>query len=493
MKAIEIIPKVKVKNKKILSLVYTPGVSKSCLKIKDDIEKVFELTNRSNSIAVLSYNFEDSMKRAMFLKETRTTDAYPLVIRQCSKEDLDMVKEAIMPNFMGVDTTLIEGLEYNNTDFIPTCSKGCIFPDNFKIEDLEPVELRSAFGGVIETKISELIEYRKPVAIVSDGSAVLGLGNIGPTAGLPVMEGKAVLFKDLGDVDAMPLCLNTQDPDKIKKICLLLENSFSGINLEDIKAPECFEIENYLIQNSKIPIFHDDQHGAAIATLAGLYNALKLTGKGLDKIKIVISGAGAAGQAIARLLLKAGAKDIIMTDIFGIVYQGREGNDKSLENIAKLTNKLNLKGNLELAIKNADVFIGVSAANVLRPEYIELMNTDPVIFALANPIPEIMPNVAKKAGAKIVASGRSDFDNQINNSLVFPGLFDGVINSGIRIINDDIKIIVAKAIANMVSKEESDYDYIIPDPLDKTVAKNISACIMDYVRNLTTEFNKRPL
>ncbi len=493
MKAIEIIPKVKVKNKKILSLVYTPGVSKSCLKIKDDIEKVFELTNRSNSIAVLSYNFEDSMKRAMFLKETRTTDAYPLVIKQCSKEDLDMVKEAIMPNFMGVDTTLIEGLEYNNTDFIPTCSKGCIFPDNFKIEDLEPVELRSAFGGVIETKISELIEYRKPVAIVSDGSAVLGLGNIGPTAGLPVMEGKAVLFKDLGDVDAMPLCLNTQDPDKIKKICLLLEDSFSGINLEDIKAPECFEIENYLIQNSKIPIFHDDQHGAAIATLAGLYNALKLTGKGLDKIKIVISGAGAAGQAIARLLLKAGAKDIIMTDIFGIVYQGREGNDKSLENIAKLTNKLNLKGNLELAIKNADVFIGVSAANVLRPEYIELMNTDPVIFALANPIPEIMPDVAKKAGAKIVASGRSDFDNQINNSLVFPGLFDGVINSGIRIINDDIKIIVAKAIANMVSKEESDYDYIIPDPLDKTVAKNISACIMDYVRNLTTEFNKRPL
>ena len=493
MKAIEIIPKVKVKNKKILSLVYTPGVSKSCLKIKDDIEKVFELTNRSNSIAVLSYNFEDSMKRAMFLKETRTTDAYPLVIRQCSKEDLDMVKEAIMPNFMGVDTTLIEGLEYNNTDFIPTCSTGCIFPDNFKIEDLEPVELRSAFGGVIETKISELIEYRKPVAIVSDGSAVLGLGNIGPTAGLPVMEGKAVLFKDLGDVDAMPLCLNTQDPDKIKKICLLLEDSFSGINLEDIKAPECFEIENYLIQNSKIPIFHDDQHGAAIATLAGLYNALKLTGKGLDKIKIVISGAGAAGQAIARLLLKAGAKDIIMTDIFGIVYQGREGIDKTLENIAKLTNKLNLKENLELAIKNADVFIGVSAANVLRPEYIVLMNTDPVIFALANPIPEIMPDVAKKAGAKIVASGRSDFDNQINNSLVFPGLFDGVINSGIRIINDDIKIIVAKAIANMVSKEESDYDYIIPDPLDKTVAKNISACIMDYVRNLTTEFNKRPL
>lgn len=493
MKAIEIIPKVKVKNKKILSLVYTPGVSQSCLKIKDNLEKVFELTNRSNSVAVLSYNYEDSLKRAIFLKETRTTDAYPLVIKQCPKEDFDMVKDAIMPNFMGVDTTLTEGMEYNNTEFIPTCSKGCIFPDNFKLEELEPVELRSAFGGVIETKVSDLIEYRKPVAIITDGSAILGLGNIGPTAGLPVMEGKAVLFKDLGDVDAMPLCLNTQDPDKIKKICLLLEDSFSGINLEDIKAPECFEIENYLIQNSKLPVFHDDQHGAAVATLAGLYNALKLTGKGLDKIKIVISGAGAAGQAIARLLLKAGAKNIIMTDIFGIVYEGRQGNNQSLENIAKLTNKLNLRGGLDIAIKDADVFIGVSAGNVLRPEMIETMKSDPVIFALANPIPEIMPDLAKKAGAKIYASGRPDFDNQINNSLVFPGLFDGVINAGIKKITDSIKIEVAKAISNMVTKDELDYNYIIPDPLDKTVAKNISACIIDHVRNLTTEFNKRPL
>lgn len=493
MKAIEIVPKVKVKNNKILSLVYTPGVSKSCLKIKENLEKVFELTNRSNSVAVLSRDYELSKKRAIFLKETRTTDAYPLVIRECSDDDLQMVIDAIMPNFMGVDTTLMKGMPYDNDEFIPTCSKGCILPESLKIDDMEPVELRSAFGGVIETEIKEVIDFRKPVAIISDGSAILGLGNIGPTAGLPVMEGKAVLFKELGDVDAMPLCLNTQDVNKIKKIALLLENSFSGINLEDIKAPECFEIEKFLIQNSRIPIFHDDQHGAAIVTLAGLYNALNLVHKSINKIKVVISGAGAAGQAIARLLLKAGVRDIIMTDILGVVYQGRDGNNPSLEAISKLTNKLNLKGTLEDAIKDADVFIGVSVGNILRPEWVETMATDPVVFALANPTPEIMPDLAKKAGAKVVATGRPDFSNQLNNSLVFPGLFDGVLNAGVRIISDDIKILAAKTIASMVTKQELDYDYIIPNPLDKSVAKNISACIIDYVRNLTTEFNKRPI
>ena len=291
----------------------------------------------------------------------------------------------------------------------------------------------------------------------------------------------------------MPLCLNTQDVNKIKKIVLLLENSFSGINLEDIKAPECFEVEKFLIQNSRIPIFHDDQHGAAIVTLAGLYNALNLVHKSINKIKVVISGAGAAGQAIARLLLKAGVKDIIMTDILGVVYQGRDGNNPSLEAISKLTNKLNLKGSLEDAIKGADVFIGVSVGNILRPEWVETMANDPIVFALANPTPEIMPDLAKKAGAKVVATGRPDFPNQLNNSLVFPGLFDGVLNAGVRIISDDIKILAAKTIASMVTKQELDYDYIIPNPLDKSVAKNISACIIDHVRNLTTEFNKRPI
>ena len=484
MKNIEIIPKLKVKDKKILSLVYTPGVSKSCLKIKDDIEKVFELTNRSNSVAVLSYDYEMSVKRAVFLKETRTTDAYPLVIKKCSKEELQMVINAIIPNFMGVDTTLIDGYDYDNDNFIPTCSKGCILPDSMNLGEMEAVELRSAFGGVLETQVTESYGARKPVAIISDGSAILGLGNIGPTAGLPVMEGKAVLFKELGDVDAMPLCLNTQDTEKIKKIVLLLENSFSGINLEDIKAPNCFEIEKFLIQNSRVPIFHDDQHGAAIVTLAGLYNALKIVKKDIKNIKVVISGAGAAGQAIARLLIKAGVQNIIMTDVFGIVYSGRTGNDPSLEAISKITNKEKLKGELKDAIKGADVFIGVSVGNVLKSDMIETMKEDPVIFALANPTPEIMPDEALRAGARIVASGRPDFDNQINNSLVFPGLFDGVINAGVRIITDEIKILTAKTIAEMVQEDELEESYIIPDPLDKSVAKNISACIINHVRSL---------
>ena len=484
MKCIEIVPKIKVKNKKILSLVYTPGVAQSCLKIKDNIEKVFELTNRSNSVAVLSYDYEMSVKRAIFLKETRTTDAYPLVIKRCSKEELDMVLAALLPNYMGVDTTLIDGYNFDNDVFIPTCSKGCILPDTMSVEDFDPIELRSAFGGVLETKVNDIIGHRKPVAILSDGSAILGLGNIGPTAGLPVMEGKAVLFKELADVDAMPLCLNTQDPDKIKRIAFLLEDSFSGINLEDIKAPNCFEIERFLIQNLKIPVFHDDQHGAAIATLAGLYNALKIVKKNIRDIKIVISGAGAAGQAIARLLIKAGVKNIIMTDVFGIVYFGRYGNDASLDKISRITNLRNEKGTLDDAIEGADVFIGVSVGDVLKFNMIDKMKRDPIVFALANPNPEIMPDVALRAGARVVASGRPDFNNQINNSLVFPGLFDGVINSGARVVTDEIKILVAKTIANYVQEDELDADYIIPEPLDKNVAKNISACIINHVRSL---------
>ena len=484
METIEIVPKVKVKNKKILSLVYTPGVSQSCLKIKDDIRKVFELTNRSNSVAVLSFDYEASVKRAIFLKKTRTTDAYPLVIKKCSNEDFEMVKEALIPNFMGIDTTLTEGLNFDNEEFIPTCSKGCVLPESMNLGDFEPLELRSAFGGVIETQISDMLDYRKPVAIISDGSAILGLGNIGPSAGLPVMEGKAVLFKELGGVDAMSLCLNTQDVNKIKKIILLLEESFSGINLEDIKAPNCFEIEKFLIQNSKVPIFHDDQHGAAIVALAGLYNALEIVSKKINEVKVVISGAGAAGQATARLLIKAGVQNIIMTDIFGIVYKQRPENDHSLEAIARITNYMNEKGTLEDAIKGADVFIGLSAGGILRAEMIQTMKEDPIIFALANPVPEIMPDEALRAGAKVVASGRPDFDNQLNNSLVFPGLFDGVINSGCKIISDEIKILCAKTIAEMISREELSPDYIIPDPLDKNVAKNISACIINHVRNL---------
>ncbi len=490
MKTIEIVPKVKVKNNKMLSLVYTPGVAESSLKIKNNPEKAFELTNRSNSVGVLSYDYDLSFKRAIFLKETRTTDAYPLCIKECSKEELEMVKEALLPNFMGVDTTLIEGLPFDNEEYIPTCSKGCVLPDSIKIENMEPLELRSAFGGVIETKVNDRYDYRKPVAVLSDGSAVLGLGDIGANAALPVMEGKAVLFKELSDVDAMPLCLNTKDPNKIKKIAFLLENSFSGINLEDIKAPKCFEIEKFLIQNLRIPVFHDDQHGAAIVVLAGLYNALKLTKRQIDKIKVVISGAGAAGQAACRLLLKAGVKNIVMTDINGIVYTGRPGNDSSLDSIGSLTNKDGLKGTLKEAIIEADVFIGLSTGGLLYPKDIKTMNENPIIFALANPIPEIFPSLAKEAGAKIAASGRSDFKNQLNNCLVFPGLFDGVINAGITKITEDIKILTAHALSSYVKDDELDFDHIIPDSLDKNVAKNISACIINHVRNLQSNTNR---
>lgn len=493
MKAIEIVSKIKIKNGKILSMVYTPGVSESCLRIKDKIEKVFELTNRANSMAILSHNYKLSTKRAMYLKEAMGIDAYPLVIKECSKWDILTVKEAIMPNFIGVDTTLLDGLPYNNHEFMPACSKGCILPEGFRFEKITPLELRSALGGVLKTQIADVFEYRKPVAIVSDGSAILGLGNIGPVAGLPVMEGKAALFKELGDVDAMPLCLNVANPNILKRIVLLLENSFSGVNLEDIKAPECFEIEKFLVQNANIPIFHDDQHGAAIAVLAGLINALKLVNKNIYSIKVAISGAGAAGQAIARLLLRAGVQDIIMTDVSGIVYKGREGNDASLENIASLTNLSEQKGTIEDALIGADVFIGVSAGNIIRPDWIKTMNNDPIVFALANPIPEIMPDAAKKAGAKIVASGRSDFENQINNALVFPGLFDGLISAGVRVVSDRIKLKVAQTIADMINANELAADYIIPSPLDKNIAKNISACIINHVRNLTVEHGRRRL
>ncbi len=490
MKNIEFAPKVQVKNKKILSLVYTPGVAESCLKIQDDLEKVFELTNRSNQVAVLSYNLEESTKRAVFLKETRTTDAIPLVIKKCSKEEFQMVEEAIMPNFMGVDTTLTKGLPFDNDEFIPTCSKGCVLPDFIKIENMQPIELRSAFGGVLETRVVESSKQIKPVAIISDGSAVLGLGNIGSWAGLPVMEGKAVLFKELGEVNALPLCLATQDINKIKKIAYLLEDSFSGINLEDIKAPECFNIETFLIQNLKIPVFHDDQHGAAIVVLAGLYNALRLVKKRIENVKIAISGAGAAGQATCRLLLKAGAKNIIMTDVYGIVYKGRKENDKSLDDISKITNLDNIKGGLKEALQGADVFIGLSAGNILREDMVKDMAEDSIVFALANPTPEIMPNLAKRAGVRVYASGRSDFPNQLNNSLVFPGLFKGIIDSGANKITDEIKIMTAKTLAGMVYDDELDEDYIIPDAIDYRVAKNISASIINHVRNFTTEHRK---
>jgi len=294
------------------------------------------------------------------------------------------------------------------------------------------------------------------------------------------MEGKAVLFKSLGDVSAMPLCIRTQDTSEIIKLVWLLENSFSGVNLEDIKAPKCFEVEAALIEKTNIPIFHDDQHGTAIVVLAGLLNALLLVEKKIADVKIVISGAGAAGQAVAKLLLKAGVKNIILTDSKGTVYKGRQKNDATQEYMANFTNLENLQTDLAGAVLGADVFVGVSAAGVLKPEMVKTMGSEPIVFALANPEPEILPPQALAAGARIVATGRSDFDNQINNSLAFPGLFKGILASGCVKITDEIKLECAKAIAAMVSPEELCENYIIPDALDKRVANKISECIIRY-------------
>ncbi|MGN1098171.1 MAG: NADP-dependent malic enzyme [Clostridia bacterium] len=315
------------------------------------------------------------------------------------------------------------------------------------------------------------------VAVVSDGTAVLGLGNIGPEAAIPVMEGKSVLFKEFGGVDAFPICLGTTDVEEIVKTVKYLEPVFGGINLEDIAAPRCFEIERRLKEELSIPVFHDDQHGTAIIVLAAVKNALKLANKKLSEIKAVFSGAGAAGTAICRLLMKNGLKNVIMTDIDGIVYRGRPNMDSALAALAEDTNPDNIQGTLADAVKGADLFIGVSAANLLKPEMIKTMSENPIIFAMANPTPEVMPDVAKEAGALVVGTGRSDFPNQINNVLAFPGVFRGALDARAREINDEMKIAAAEAIANLVSPEELNPEYILPAALDKRVSEAVAEAV----------------
>lgn len=312
------------------------------------------------------------------------------------------------------------------------------------------------------------------IGVVSDGSAVLGLGNIGPYGALPVMEGKSLLFKEYGGVDAYPIVLATQNTEEIVKTIKAIAPTFGGINLEDISAPRCFEIEARLIKELDIPVFHDDQHGTAIVVLAALINSLKLAGKKKEKIKVVINGAGAAGIAIARLLVKHGVKKIILVDSTGIISKNRTGLNETKKEMLSLTNKENISGGLEKALSKADVFIGVSAPNVLKPEFIKTMADKPIIFAMANPIPEIMPNLAKDAGAFIVGTGRSDFSNQVNNVLVFPGLFRGVLDNKIKIITDKIKIACAKALASHLPVSEIGPEKILPSALDKSVAKTLA-------------------
>jgi malate dehydrogenase (oxaloacetate-decarboxylating) len=316
------------------------------------------------------------------------------------------------------------------------------------------------------------------VAVVSDGTAVLGLGNIGPEASLPVMEGKAVLFKSFAGVDAFPICLNTTDVDKIVETVKLLEPTFGGVNLEDIAAPNCFVIEERLKKETNIPVFHDDQHGTAIVTVAGLVNALKIVGKKMSEIKVVANGAGAAGMAIIKLLYRYGVRDIIMCDSKGAIYEGRpEGMNGIKDEVAKFTNRDQIKGGLTEVLKDADVFIGVSVAGALTEEMVASMKQDPIIFAMANPVPEIMPQLAKAAGAKVVGTGRSDFPNQVNNVLAFPGIFRGALDVRATHINEKMKQAAVEAIAALIGEDELNEDYVIPAPFDKRVAPAVAAAV----------------
>ena len=320
------------------------------------------------------------------------------------------------------------------------------------------------------------------VAVVTDGTAVLGLGDIGPEAGMPVMEGKCALFKEFGDVDAFPLCIRSKDVDEIVNTVALLAGSFGGINLEDISAPRCFEIERKLKERCDIPVFHDDQHGTAVVTAAALLNALKFTGRKIEDIKVVMSGAGAAGSAIIKLLIELGLKNVIMCDRKGAIYEGREGLNEEKAKMAAITNREKQAGSLADVLKGADVFIGVSAPGTVTKEMVKTMAKDPILFPMANPVPEIMPDLAMKAGAAVVGTGRSDFPNQINNVLAFPGIFRGALDVRAKDINDPMNAAAAHAIANLIDESELRADYIIPDPFDPRVKEAVSAAVAKVAR-----------
>ena len=331
-------------------------------------------------------------------------------------------------------------------------------------------------------KSYELTRRHNLCAVITDGTAVLGLGDIGPEAGMPVMEGKCVLFKSFGDVDAFPLCIKSKNVDEIVNTIYLLSGSFGGVNLEDISAPRCFEIERKLKEKCDIPIFHDDQHGTAIVTLAGLLNALKVVGKKKEDVKIVTSGAGAAAVSIVKLLLSAGFKNVVMTDRTGAIYAGRENLNWVKEEMAQVTNLRKETGSLADVIKGADVFIGVSAPGTLTTEMVKTMNKDAIVFACANPIPEIFPDEAKAGGAKVISTGRSDFPNQVNNVLAFPGIFRGTFDVRASDINEEMKMAAAEALANLISDEELSPDYIIPLAFDERVGPAVAKAVADAAR-----------
>lgn len=333
------------------------------------------------------------------------------------------------------------------------------------------------------SKSYELTNRHNTVAVVTDGSAVLGLGDIGPEAGMPVMEGKCVLFKEFGGVDAFPLCVRSKSVDDIVNTVSLLAGSFGGVNLEDISAPRCFEIERRLKECCDIPIFHDDQHGTAVVTLAALTNALRLVGKDIRNIRVVTSGAGAAGTAIIRLLIARGLRDVILCDRSGAIYDGREGLNSEKAEMARITNPEKRKGSLADVIAGADVFIGVSAPGCVSPEMVKSMKDGAILFPMANPTPEIMPETAKEAGAAVVGTGRSDFPNQINNVLAFPGIFRGALDARASDINDEMKIAAAEAIASFVTDDKLSPDFIIPSALDREVSRAVAKAVFDAAHN----------
>lgn len=331
-------------------------------------------------------------------------------------------------------------------------------------------------------KSFELTRRNNLVAVVTDGTAVLGLGDIGPEAGMPVMEGKCALFKEFADVDAFPICVRSKDVDEIVRTIYLISGSFGGINLEDISAPRCFEIERKLKEICDIPVFHDDQHGTAVVVAAALINALKVVGKTMDSIKVVVNGAGSAGIAITKHLLNLGVKNVTMVDRFGIICEGMEELNSEQAYMATITNKEHMKGTLVDAMKGADMFLGVSAPNIVTKEMVASMAENPIVFAMANPTPEIMPDLAKEAGAAVVGTGRSDFPNQINNVLAFPGIFRGALDCRAKEINEEMKIAASYAIAGLVSDEDLSSEYILPNALDKRIGKAVAQAVTEAAK-----------
>ena len=338
---------------------------------------------------------------------------------------------------------------------------------------------------VIEKDVNksfELTRRHNLVAVITDGSAVLGLGDIGPEAGMPVMEGKCALFKEFADVDAFPLCIKSKDVDELVRTIYLISGSFGGINLEDIAAPRCFEVERRLKEICDIPVFHDDQHGTAIVVAAALLNALKVVKKDIDKIRVVINGAGSAGTAIGLHLLKLGVENLVMVDRFGIICEGMDGLSDAHKELAKITNKEHLTGDLACALKGADVFIGVSAPNIVLSEMVSTMAEGSIVFPMANPVPEILPDLAKEGGAAVVGTGRSDYPNQINNVLAFPGIFRGALDVRASDINDEMKMAASYAIAGLVTEDELNAEYILPMAFDERIGKTVAAAVAEAAR-----------